>query len=130
MTKETLDDLFVLLFLFGGGIGQVAFFIPAWAFARRMNKPLTWWRKVLPQRTWPFLSKLWVITLILSSVAILMGLEIAILGFVPGMTNPERIQNTSMTLVLASAVLNVVAFIAGFGHELRRMDQDRGGVVC
>jgi hypothetical protein len=122
--------LFVLLFLFGGGIGQVAFFIPAWAFARRMNKPLTWWRKVLPQRTWPFLSKLWVITLILSSVAILMGLEIAIFGFVPGMTNPERIQNTSMTLVLASAVLNVVAFIAGFGHELRRMDQDRGGVVC
>ena len=116
--------LFILLFLVGGGIGQVAFFIPAWAFATRMNTPLTWWKKVLPRSTWPFLSKLWIITLILSSIAILIGLEIAIFGFVPGMTNPERIQNTALTFVLTSAILNVVSFIAGFGHELRRMYQD------
>jgi len=115
--------LFILLFLVGGGIGQVAFFIPAWAFATRMNTPLTWWKKVLPRRTWPFLSRLWIITLILSSIAILIGLEIAVFGFVPGMTNPERIQNTALTFVLTSAILNVVSFIAGFGHELRRMYQ-------
>jgi hypothetical protein len=30
-----------------------------------------------------------------------------------------------MRLVLISAALNVVAFIAGFGHELRRRDQNR-----
>jgi hypothetical protein len=36
--------LFILSFLVGGGIGQVAFFIPAWAFATRMDKPLTWWK--------------------------------------------------------------------------------------
>ena len=45
--------LFVLLFLVGGGIGQVAFFIPAWAFATRMDQPLTWWKRVLPRRAWP-----------------------------------------------------------------------------
>ena len=116
--------LFILLFLVGGGIGQVAFFIPAWAFATRMNTPLTWWKKVLPRSIWPFLSKLWIITLILSSIAILIGLEIAIFGFVPGMTNPERIQNTALSFVLASAILNVISFIAGFGHELRRMYQN------
>lgn len=122
--------LFILLFLFGGGIGQVAFFLPAWAFATRMDKPLTWWRRVLPESTWPLLSRLWMPVLILSSAIMLMGLQVAIFGFVPGMTDPARIQNTSMRLVLTSAVLNVIAFIAGFGHELHRRDHNRGGIIC
>lgn len=115
--------LFILLFLVGGGIGQIIFFIPAWAFATRMNKPLTWWKKVLPRSTWPFLSKLWVLTLILASIVILIGLEIAIFGFVPGVTHPETIQNTALLLVLVSAILYILSFIAGFGHELRKMDR-------
>jgi hypothetical protein len=115
--------LFILLFLVGGGIGQIVFFIPAWAFATRMNKPLTWWKKVLPRSIWPFLSRLWIITLILSSTAILIGLEIAIFGFFPGMTNPETIQSTGLIFVLISAILNVISFIAGFGYELWRMNQ-------
>ena len=41
--------LFVLLFLVGGGVGQIVFFIPIWAASTRINKPLTWWRKVLPE---------------------------------------------------------------------------------
>jgi hypothetical protein len=122
--------LFILLFLFGGGIGQVAFFLPAWAFGTQMDKPLDWWREVLPQRTWPLLSRLWLPILVLSSAIMLMGLQVAIFGFVPGMTDPRRIQNTSMNLVLSSAVLNVIAFIAGFGHELHRRDYNEGGTTC
>lgn len=64
--------------------------------------------------------------LILSSSVMLMGLQIAIFGFVPGMTNPERIQNTASILVLTSAILNVISFIAGFGHELGRMKHNKG----
>ena len=112
--------LFVLLFLVGGGIGQIVFFIPAWAFATRMDAPLTWWRKTLPQRTWSILSKLWPVILNLASLLILMGLEIAIFGYVPGMSDPERIQSTGMILVFISAILYVISFIAGIGHELRR----------
>jgi hypothetical protein len=110
--------LFILLFLVGGGIGQIAFFIPASAFATRMNKPLTWWKKVLPRSTWPILAKLWIFTLILASTAILLGLEIAIFGYLPGVIEPEVIQNTGLLLVLSSAILYIVSFIAGFGHEL------------
>ncbi len=116
--------LFILLFLVGGGIGQIAFFIPAWAFATRIDKPLTWWRKVLPRRIWSLLSKLWIVTLILASLLCLMGVEVAIFGIVPGMTDPEQIQNTAMLLILSSAILYVITFIAGFGHEFRRMDQN------
>jgi len=116
--------LFILLFLVGGGIGQVFFFIPAWAFATRMDKPLTWWRKVLPRSTWPFLSKLWIIMLVLATIAMLIGLELAIFGFFPGLADPETIQDTAMLFVLASAILYVISFVAGFGHELGRMEQN------
>lgn len=113
--------LCILSFLVGGGIGQVAFFVPAWAFATRINKPLTWWGKVLPRSTWKFLSFVWLITLIVSMFIMLIGLEIAIFGFVPRVTEPETIQNIGLLFVLASAILNIIAFIAGFGHDLRRM---------
>ena len=114
--------LFVLSFLVGGGIGQAFFFIPAWAFATRMDKPLIWWRKVLPRNTWPFLSKLWIVTLILATIAMLIGLEMAIFGFFPGISDTETLQNVNMTFVFGSAILYVLSFIAGFGHELRRKE--------
>ena len=116
--------LFILSFLVGGGIGQVAFFIPAWAFATRMDKPLTWWKNVLPRRTWPILSKLWFSTLMLATIAIFIGVEMAIFGYFPGLADPEAIQNTAMFFVLSSAILYVFSFIAGFGHELRRMERN------
>jgi len=114
--------LFILSFLVGGGIGQIAFFVPAWAFATRMDKPLTWWRKVLPRNTWPILSKLWIVTLALAAIVMLIGLEMAIFGYFPGLTEPESIESTALLFVLAAAILCVVSFVAGFGHELRRME--------
>jgi hypothetical protein len=112
--------LFVLSFLVGGGIGQAFFFIPAWAFATRMNKPLNWWRKVLPRNTWPFLSNLWIVLLALATIVMLIGLEMAIFGFFPGISDSETLQNINMTFVFGAAILYVLSFIAGFGHELRR----------
>jgi hypothetical protein len=122
--RTVFFGLFILLFLVGGGIGQVFFFIPACAFATRMDKPLTWWRKVLPCSTWPFLSKLWIIMLVLATIVMLIGTEMAIFGFFPGLTEPEAIQNTAMFFVMSSASLYVISFIAGFGHELGRMEQN------
>jgi hypothetical protein len=118
--------LFILSFLVGGGIGHVAFFIPAWAFATRMGKPLTWWRKVLPRSTWPFLSGLWIVTLVLATIAMLIGVEMAVFGFFPGLTDPASIENTAMLFVFSAAILYVVSFVAGFGHELQRMEQRSG----
>jgi len=114
--------LFILSFLVGGGIGQAFFFLPSWAFATRMGKPLKWWRKVLQRSIWPFLSRLWPVTLTLATVCISITLEIGIFGLFPGLTDPENIQNTSMIFMLGSVFLYIVSFIAGFGHELRRME--------
>jgi hypothetical protein len=114
--------LFVLSFLVGGGIGQAFFLVPAWAFATRMGKPLAWWRRVLPRRSWPFLSRLWIVTLELAGIVMLIGLEMAVFGLFPGLTDPVSIQNTAMLFVLSAAILCVVSFVAGFGHELGRTE--------
>lgn len=116
--------LFLLSFLVGGGMGQAFFFIPAWAFATRIDKPLTWWRKMLPRSSWPILSRLWIITLLLATITMLIGLEMAIFGYFPGITDSERLQNTNMAFVFGSAILYVLSFIAGFGHELLRMERN------
>jgi hypothetical protein len=112
--RKVFLALFILLFLVGGGIGQIVFFIPAWAFATRLDKPLTWWRKALPHSSWSFLSTLWAITLAMATLAIVLGIEIAVFGFLPGISVPAIIQNTAMLLVLISAVLYIISFVAGF----------------
>src|SRR3990172_8570874 len=56
--------LFILLVLVGGGIGQIIFFPLAWVGATRINKPLTWWQKVLPENARRVLAKLWPTSLI------------------------------------------------------------------
>ncbi|MDY0296851.1 MAG: hypothetical protein RB296_05985 [Acidobacteriota bacterium] len=116
--------LFTLSFLVGGGIGQVFFFLPAWAFATRMGKPLTWWRRMLPPAIRPFLSRLWPVILGMATLSMLITLEIAIFGFVPGLTDPMAVQNVSMIFFFAAIILYVLSFIAGFGHELLRMERN------
>lgn len=110
--------LFVVLFLVGGGIGQAFFFLPAWAFATRMGKPLTWWKRVLPQRTWPALSRLWPVTLVTAVFVMLIAVEMAVFGYFPGVTQTQTLENLNMALVLTAAILFVVSFIAGFGGQL------------
>jgi hypothetical protein len=116
--------LFILSFLVGGGIGQVFFFVPAWAFATRIGKPLNWWRKVLSRRCWSFLSRTWVVTLVLANIVMLIGLEMAIFGYFPGVSDIETLMNINMIFVFVSAILYVLSFIAGFGHELLRKETD------
>ena len=116
--------LFVLSFLVGGGMGQAFFFIPASAFSTRIGKPLTWWRKVLPQKAWPFLSRLWPVTLVLATISMLIGLEMAIFGWYPGITDLERLTDINMNFVFAAAFLYILTFIAGFGHELNKREKN------
>jgi hypothetical protein len=94
--------LFVLLFLTGGGIAQILFFIPIWLTSTRINSPLAWWRKVLPEKVWRFLEKQWPFSLSAVLICFLIALEIAIFGFVPGIENPETALAISWSLLLAA----------------------------
>ena len=60
--------LLILLTLVGGGIGHIILFVPTWAFATRINKPLDWWKKVLSAGVRNKLTAIWIYFLVATSV--------------------------------------------------------------
>jgi cytochrome bd-type quinol oxidase subunit 2 len=72
--------LFVLLLLVGGGVAQIIFFPFICWVATRINKPLKWWRKVLPDKIHKPLGKLWPWCLVIGSLLFVFALQTAITG--------------------------------------------------
>ena len=112
--------LFILLFLVGGGIGQIVFFTLAWAVSTRINKPLIWWRKVLPESGRRVLAKLWLGSLIAGALLLVMALEIAIFGFVPGVNDPDLILIIMLSSLGVGLGVLLLTFVAGFAHDIER----------
>lgn len=112
--------LFILLFLVGGGIGQIVFFTLAWAVSTRINKPLIWWRKVLPESVRRVLAKLWLWSLIAGALLLVMALEIAIFGFVPGVNDPDLILIVMLSSLGVGLGVLLLTFVAGFAHDIER----------
>ncbi len=111
--------LFVCLFLVGGGVGQVFFFLPTWAVATRINKPLTWWRKVLPETSRFKVGRLWLAALSTSLLCFLAALEIAIFGFVPGVNDPNMKNYICWSILTAGLVAALFTFVAGFARDIQ-----------
>lgn len=113
-------SLFILLFLIGGGIGQVIFFLIGWAMSTRIRKPLNWWRMVLPSGRRRFLAKLWSPFLIMSSLLILYTLQIAIFGFVPGISDPDIISIVMVSALGCGLLFLILSFIAGCAYDIEK----------
>ena len=79
-----------LLFLVGSGIGMLVFLLFGWAVARRIHRPLTWWRSFLPAGVCRILAQAWPGLVALVLVLYAFALEIAIVGFVPAVSDPEQ----------------------------------------
>lgn len=112
--------LFLLLFLTGGGIGQVVFFIPTWLASTRINKPLNSWRRVLPEKIRLPLSRIWPYSLSLVVMCFLIALEIAIFGFVPGVSDPDTALAICWIFLLIAWILLLCSFVSGFADDIRR----------
>jgi hypothetical protein len=111
--------LFILLFLVGGGVGQVVFFIPTWLASTRINNPLTWWRKVFPGKIRQVLAKCWPFSLFAVLICFLIALEIAIFGFFPGVDNPDTVLAICWSFLLAAWVLLLFTFVNGFAYDIQ-----------
>ncbi|MBN1306067.1 MAG: hypothetical protein JXA13_16640 [Anaerolineales bacterium] len=110
--------LFVLLLLVGGGVAQILFFPWFWLVATRINKPLAWWRKILPGKIRKPLASLWPWALGISAALITCTLVIATTGFVPGAADPEVALSVMLSCLAGSAVLMPLVFIAGFAVDI------------
>ena len=111
--------LCILLFLVGGGIGQIIFFTLAWAVATRINRPLTGWRKILPERVRKALSTIWPVSLAVGSLLFSFALEIAIFGFVPGVADPEQRLYICWGLLGISLVTFFLTIVSGFAQDIQ-----------
>jgi len=109
--------LCVTSFLVGGGVGQVVFFLIAWAFAPRTNRPPTGRKAVLPDALQRPLASLWIYTSPAFSLLFLLALKLAIFGILPGVTNPEIILHTCRALLAITLFLMILTFISGFLHD-------------
>ena len=110
--------LFVLLLLVGGGVAQILFFPWIWLVSTRINKPLIWWRKILPGKTQKSLGKLWPWSLITSSVLLAFVLEIGTTGFVPTVKDPEVVLSIMLSCLGMEVVVLPLTFVAGFAHDM------------
>lgn len=121
--------LFVLLFLVGGGIGQVIFFIPAWAVATRIHQPLTWWRNRMPAGVRRGLALAWPWLLAAAAALILSALIVAIYGYLPGVRDMEQVLNLTLAMVGAAWLLFLLAFVAGFARDSKSSNAQFAGSI-
>jgi hypothetical protein len=85
-----LLGLGALMFLVGGGIGMVVFLLAGWLVARRIHRPLTWVPSRLPASVGSVLSRSWPAFLVAGLALYAFALEVAIVGFVPGVSDPDQ----------------------------------------
>lgn len=110
--------LFTMLFLVGGGIAQVLFFLPTWAYSTRINKPLRWWKRILSGGAGKRLSSIWKWSLSACCLFFLLALEIAVFGFFPGITNQYTLLYVCWGSLALSWILMNASFVSGFAYDI------------
>ena len=110
--------LFILLLIVGGGVAQILFFPWIWLVSTRINKPLTWWRKILPLKIQKPLGNLWLWFLIISSALLVFVLEIGITGFVPAVNDPEAVLLIMLSCLGMEVVVVPLTFVSGFAQDI------------
>jgi hypothetical protein len=112
--------LMLSLTMVGGGLGHIVLFLPAWAYATRIRKPLSWWRRILSADARAAMAGLWKPTLVLAAISWLMVMELGIFGYFPLQTNPNAVLNITFGFVLLSVALANMAFICAFARDLEQ----------
>ncbi len=112
--------LCLTLLLAGGGIAQVVFFLMIWAFSTRIDAPLNWWCKALPQKARSNLARLWPWTLSLSVLLFLFALELAIFGYLPGVTDQNSVLYICWSAVGITLITFPFTYISVFAADIEK----------
>ncbi len=102
----------ITLFLVGGGFAPIFVSLTASATATRINQPLNWWKKHLPNQT----HKLWPWALVLFVIVFILAVGMQIFG-APFST---EITTSLVTIMALGMVLLIpVGVVAGFANDTR-----------
>ena len=119
-----LGLLFLWQFVVGGGIAAPVTFAPFVVIAAtRINQPLAWWRRVLPEGLRRGLATIWPVTLAVGCASLLIGLFIAITGFVPGASSDAAILTVCWAFVFGGGWgMFLLTYVAGFAHDIQQQN--------
>jgi hypothetical protein len=107
----------VLLFLVGGGIGMLMFLLFGWAAARRIHRPLPWGRSALPTGVGRALARACPGLVAIGLVLYAFALEVAIIGVVPGVSDPDQALLICWSALLAMVVVLLFALVGASTHD-------------
>lgn len=116
--------LFILLTLAGGGIGHILLFMTVWAFASLVRKPLPRWNRLLGSAWRNRLASAWKPLLLLSSLCILYALFVAVVGFVPGIHNPDTVVLVMLAFLIVGYLLLLLTFVTAIARDLQRKKRE------
>jgi len=108
--------LSIILFLVGGGFAPIFMSILASLAASRIDKPVRWWRKLLPGSLLSFLGRIWRATLVLFVIIFIVSVGIAIFGwpltsFFDAKTAFDHLNNLSY-IMLGLMLLSILTGLA------------------
>ena len=88
--SEIFLILCILLFLAGGGIAQVGFFLIAWMVSTRINRPPNWWKGDYSGKARKRWASLWLVFFTAGYLFLLTGIAIWLLATPPGTSFQEH----------------------------------------
>jgi hypothetical protein len=105
-------------FLVGGGIAQILLFTLNWAAATRIRAPLGFWHWLIPAPARRVLGRLWRWTVAAGTILFLAGLEIAVVGYIPGVTGQTRLLHLCWGILWVGLALFLLSYLSAFAHDL------------
>ncbi|MBZ0286980.1 MAG: hypothetical protein K8I30_05155 [Anaerolineae bacterium] len=117
--------LFILLVLVGGGIAQVLFFPVAGAFATRINKPLTGWRRILPEGIRGRLARVCPWSLAVFGVLFLFALTAAVVGYPTGINDANQLLGIIFAALIIGMAFFILSAVSAIARDIQRQDEPR-----
>jgi hypothetical protein len=108
----------VASFVTGGGVAQIVLFTLTWGVATRIRGSLELCGRIIPSTARPNIARLWPWVLGVSTLLFLLALEIAVFGYVPGVSNQTDLLHICWKILAAALVLYFVSIISGFANDL------------
>ena len=111
-------SLSIASFLTGGGVAQILLFTLTWALATRIHASLAFGRRFIPRSVRSVLSRVWPWTLVASTVLFATALEIAIFGYVPGVSEQTEILYICWKILAIVLTLFLLSIVSGFACDI------------